>query len=104
MPTSSITDRFVLDDKGAERLLEIIENSKTHPVIIPLRRRRQSGKLGSSVPRAEQHQKAACLSASASLHLRQGLAVIDGAGSLDEIARMSQAFKAAAFLPGMVLL
>ena len=31
MPTSSITDRFVLDDKGTERLLEIIENSKAHP-------------------------------------------------------------------------
>ena len=31
MPTSSSTDRFVLDDKGAERLLEIIENSKAHP-------------------------------------------------------------------------
>lgn len=31
MPTSSITERFVLDDKGAERLLEIIENSKAHP-------------------------------------------------------------------------
>lgn len=31
MPTSSITDRFVLDDKGTERLLEIIENSKNHP-------------------------------------------------------------------------
>ena len=32
MPTSSITDRFVLDDKGTERLLEIIENSKAHPI------------------------------------------------------------------------
>lgn len=32
MPTSSITNRFVLDDKGAERLLEIIENSKAHPI------------------------------------------------------------------------
>ena len=73
-------------------------------LLIPLCRKRQSGKLGSSVPRAEQHQKAACLSSSASLHLRQGLAVIDGAGSLDEIARMSHASKAAAFLPGMVLL
>lgn len=31
MPTSSITDRFVLDDKGAKQLLEIIENSKAHP-------------------------------------------------------------------------
>lgn len=31
MPTSSITDRFVLDDKGVDRLLEIIENSKAHP-------------------------------------------------------------------------
>ena len=31
MPTSFITDRFVLDNKGAERLLEIIENSKAHP-------------------------------------------------------------------------
>lgn len=30
MPTSSITDRFVLDDKGVDRLLEIIENSKAH--------------------------------------------------------------------------
>lgn len=32
MPTSSITDRFVLDDKGVDRLIEIIENSKAHPV------------------------------------------------------------------------
>ena len=32
MPTSFITDRFVLDDKGAERLIEIIENTKAHPV------------------------------------------------------------------------
>ena len=32
MPTSSITDRFVLDDKGTERLPEIIENSKAHPI------------------------------------------------------------------------
>lgn len=32
MPTSSITDRFVLDNKGVDRLIEIIENSKTHPV------------------------------------------------------------------------
>lgn len=30
MPTSSITDRFVLDDKRAERLIEIIENTKAH--------------------------------------------------------------------------
>ena len=52
-------------------------------MIIPLRRRRQSDKLGSSVPRAEQHLKAACLSIS---------------------ARMSHAAKAAAFLLGMVLL
>lgn len=32
MPTSSITDRFVLDDKGVNRLIEIIENSKAHPI------------------------------------------------------------------------
>ncbi len=32
MPTSSITDRFVLDDKGADRLIEIIENTKAHSV------------------------------------------------------------------------
>lgn len=32
MPTSSITDRFVLDDKGAERLIEIIEDNKAHPI------------------------------------------------------------------------
>ena len=32
MPTSSITDRFVLDNKGIDRLIEIIENSKTHSV------------------------------------------------------------------------
>lgn len=31
MATSSITDRFVLDDKGVDRLIEIIENSKAHP-------------------------------------------------------------------------
>lgn len=28
MPTSSITDRFVLDEKGIDRLIEIIENDK----------------------------------------------------------------------------
>ena len=32
MPTSSITDRFVLDYKGVDRLIEIIENTKAHPV------------------------------------------------------------------------
>ena len=31
MATSSITDCFVLDDKGVDRLIEIIENSKAHP-------------------------------------------------------------------------
>lgn len=31
MPTSSITERFILDEKGCDRLLEIIEKSKTQP-------------------------------------------------------------------------
>lgn len=31
MPISSITERFILDEKGCDRLLEIIENSKTQP-------------------------------------------------------------------------
>ena len=83
--------RDMMNERGIKTNKELL--------IIPLRRRRQSGKLGSSVPRAEQHLKAACLSISASLHLRQGLAVIDGASSLDEIARMSHASKAAAFWP-----
>lgn len=31
MPTSSITARFVLDENGVDRLIEIIENSKMQP-------------------------------------------------------------------------